>query len=319
MIISILVLVLALGGLIAYSLSLRKQNAKRVLHERLAKSNTTSAIGPTIPQGSWITDQITAALKKLMDGGALAQPLAKMQKSLSQAGLEVSEAQLLTLHAIGGCAGGMVGILLLRNILGFIMGGVLGALIPFIIIRHLGSKRAKAFDRIFGDAVVLMTATIRSGFALRQAMQVVAEEMPAPICEEFKITIAEINMGLSQDEALKNLALRMPNEDLDLFVTAVLIQGDIGGDLSSVLEKISNTIRERIQMRNEIGALTAQGKMSGILVAALPVFILAAIGAINPSYIKVLFSTGTGHMILGGAVLMEGIGGFVISKLIKVE
>ncbi len=309
-----MLLILMLVLLVVAVLSLRSKQGKKIV-ARLSELTEDNAA----PVDSKSKASLSTALRPLIQRLLPAKLMQDLHHWLGQAGLAISETEVILLHAFGALIGGVLALLIIKQTMFFLLGMLAGIIIPFFGIRQMASKRAKAFDRIFGDAVVLMTATIRSGFALRQAMQVVADEMPNPIAEEFKITLSEINMGLSQDEALSNLAKRMPNEDLDLFVTAVMIQSDIGGDLSSVLEKISSTIRERIQMRNEIGALTAQGKMSGIMVAALPVFILLAISSLNPHYTDPLFHTNMGHLILVGAVVMEGIGGFVIKQLIKVD
>ena len=315
---SMLILIAAAVALLGYVYHLFNIQRSRGIRDRLAQASDPTNTGLTSASAT-ASDLGNRILNHLKKQNFLAQLLANMNDWLGQAGLSMSESQLLTLHALGFTTGAAIGFMVLKQWLGVLMLGGVGLVVPYFAIRQLGQQRAKAFDKLFGDTVVLMTATIRSGFALRQAMQVVADEMPDPIAEEFRITLSEINMGMSQDDALQNLARRMPNEDLDLFVTAVLIQGDIGGDLSSVLEKIAQTIRERIQIRNELGALTAQGKMSGIMVAALPVLILAAIGTINPGYIKVLFQTDTGHKILLAAIVMEGIGGLVIRKMVRIE
>lgn len=309
-----IILLIGAMTLVILGLSLRSQQGKKILARLTRRGGEDTRAAPSQAQGP-VGTVLRSALQRLLP----AQLLHDLHHWLGQAGLAISETEVVALHIVGGLIGGVLALLIIRSAVCLLVGMAAGVVIPFLAIRQVASRRAKAFDRIFGDAVVLMTATIRSGFALRQAMQVVADEMPNPVAEEFKITLSEINMGLSQDEALSNLAKRMPNEDLDLFVTAVLIQADIGGDLSSVLEKISSTIRERVQIRNEVGALTAQGKMSGIMVAALPVFILIAISSLNPHYTDPLFHTQMGQMILLAAVVMEGIGGLVIRKLIQVD
>ncbi len=313
----ILVALLLIG--LTVGLALRLGNAKKI-RLRLLQSNPTTVLEPSAKQSSLALQTRGGQLfKQAVEKYLPSHLLAKMHVWLGQAGLAISETELLMMHAIALVTGSLIGALIGKSFLAFLVGGLISMTLPMFLIRNMARKRLKLFDLLFGDAITLMTTTIRSGFALRQAMQVVAQEMPNPMAEEFEITLAEINMGLSQDQALKNLAERIPNDDLDLFVTAVLIQSDIGGNLGSVLEKIGATIRERVSMRNEIAALTAQGKMSGLMVGALPFLIVGAIYFMNPDYISVLFNTDTGHKLLLGSVVMEGIGALVIRKMIQVD
>lgn len=143
--------------------------------------------------------------------------------------------------------------------------------------------------------------------------------MPDPFAREFKKLLKEMSLGLSEEEAFKNLINRMDSEDLKLIVNAIVIQKDIGGNLSEVLDNISETIRDRQKIKNELKALTAQGKLSGIIVAALPVFLGVVIFLLNREYVSVLFTTNIGLFLLFSSVISEILGFMMIRKIVDIK
>lgn len=147
----------------------------------------------------------------------------------------------------------------------------------------------------------------------------VSQEMPNPISGEFKITLREMTYGTSTETALSNLAERVGSDDLDLLVTAVLIQRQVGGNLAEVLVNIHSTIADRIRIQQEIKTLTAQGRMSGYVIGALPFGIAGILSVINPSYLKLLFTTSLGLALLATGLISQFIGFLIIRKIIAVE
>lgn len=195
----------------------------------------------------------------------------------------------------------------------------LGAFLPIIFIKIKKGKRIKAFEGQLGDTLIMICNGLRSGFSFQQTMENVANDMPAPIGIEFGRVCNEIRYGATMEEALNNMVERVKSPDLMLVVSAVLIQRTTGGNLSEILSTISNTIKDRIRIKGEISSITAQGRMSGMIIGALPVCIAAMLMVINPDYMSTFFTTSAGKIMLAVSVVMEIVGFFAIRKVVTIE
>lgn len=195
----------------------------------------------------------------------------------------------------------------------------IGAFIPIIYIKIKKDKRNKAFEAQLGDTLIMMCNGLRSGFSFNQVMENVATDMPAPIGIEFGRVCNEIRYGATMEEALNNMCDRVKSADLMLVVSAVLIQRTTGGNLSEMLSTISHTIRERIKIKGEISSITAQGRMSGLIIGALPIGIAAVLMVVNPDYMSTFFTTKIGNIMLVVSVVMEVIGFFAIRKVVSID
>ncbi|MDR2431673.1 MAG: type II secretion system F family protein [Candidatus Margulisbacteria bacterium] len=209
--------------------------------------------------------------------------------------------------------------LLLKNIFSALLLGLSGIGLPYLVCLRLLKNKRKSFERLFGDALVLIANVLKSGFSLKQALQIVAEEMPPAVAEEFTVLNQEINFGLDLSEAMSNLAERIPNEHVRLFVTAVNIQNEVGGSMSEIIGKISETIQKKQEMQGDLKALTSQGKTSGFIVGLLPFGICGMIFLMNPDYMRPLFSTPVGMMMIAAAVVLEIMAALTIKAIITVE
>ncbi len=179
--------------------------------------------------------------------------------------------------------------------------------------------RVKQFDDQLGDAIGVLSNSLKAGYSFLQAVSSVAREMPDPISLEFRRLLKELSLGMDSDQALRNLVERVPSEDLQLMITAIMIQKETGGNLSEILDNIASTIRERIQLGGEIRALTAQGRMTGIIVGSMPLFLMGILYMADPSYLMLLFTHPIGKMLMMMAVGNEILGIWFIRKIIKVE
>ncbi len=196
---------------------------------------------------------------------------------------------------------------------------VIGAVLPIMFIKIKKGKRIKAFEAQLGDTLIMICNGLRSGFSFQQAMENVANDMPAPIGMEFGRVCNEIRYGATMEEALNNMVDRVKSPDLMLVVSAVLIQRTTGGNLSEILSTISNTIRERIKIKGEISSITAQGRMSGLIIGSLPIAIAAILMVANPEYMSTFFTTTAGNIMLIVSVVMEILGFFAIRKVVTIE
>lgn len=191
--------------------------------------------------------------------------------------------------------------------------------IPRMVIFFLKKRRDKQFSIQLVDALVMMGNSLRAGLSLEQALQSIPREMDNPIRHEFRITVQEMHLGVADEKALRNLHERMPTDDVDLFVTAVSISRDVGGNLTEVFENIADTIRERFRIEGRITALTAQGKMQGLVMCLLPIAAGVFINVFNPGWMKPLFTTAWGIGMIGLIIVMEALGAFFIYKIVSID
>lgn len=180
-------------------------------------------------------------------------------------------------------------------------------------------RREAAFTNQLGDCLMMVANAMRAGFSFLQAMDLISKEMEPPISDEFKHVMRDISLGASVERALNDMDKRVGSSDFSLVVTAVLIQQQVGGDLAHILDTISDTIQDRIRMRREVRTLTAQGRMSGWVLAILPFGLGALISAMNPSYMEPLFTEKIGQIAIGMAIVMVLIGFFVIQRIVDID
>jgi tight adherence protein B len=197
--------------------------------------------------------------------------------------------------------------------------GLFVASTPTIWVLFRRRRRMKAFAAQLPDALEMLARTLRAGQSLAFGFRMVSEEMSAPISQEFGRVFEEQNLGVSMEEALHDLAARIPNLDLKFFVTAVILQRQTGGDLAEVLDKISSLIRDRFRIWGQVQALTGEGRLSGIVLLAMPFVVFLAVYQLNPGYVMVLFTDPMGKKMLAGAIVLQLIGAVVIRKIISIK
>lgn len=228
-----------------------------------------------------------------------------------------SEFQVLVL-LISVALGVFAFLLTFKPVMGLV--GAAGAVIVCMLYLKIHiSRRQAAFLNQLGDTLIMVSNALRAGFSFMQAMELISKEMQPPIGVEFQKVINEMNLGATLETAMENMGRRMQSSDFDLVVTAVLIQRQVGGNLSQVLDSISNTINERIRMRREISALTAQGKLSGLIVGIIPIFIAGFVLSSDPDYFQPMLESQLGKMLLVAAVVLELLAVVVIRKIIDID
>jgi tight adherence protein B len=246
-----------------------------------------------------------------------------MARKLAQADLKLTLFEYFLLKGLAVAMGLSLGLYIgrggtVQQVL-FAIGGVaLGFFAPDIFVKYRTSRRLKAFNEQLGDTIGLLANSLRSGYSLLQSMELVSRESPDPIGSEFKRVVREVGLGLSPQDALGNLLRRMPSDDLDLLITAINIQYEVGGNLAQILDTIAHTIRERVRIKGEISVLTAQGRVSGYIISALPILIGIVITVINPTYMNTLWVFPWIFLPVCGGVLML-VGFLTIRKIVNIE
>jgi tight adherence protein B len=190
---------------------------------------------------------------------------------------------------------------------------------PFLYVFVKRRRRISAFTRQLPDALELISRALRAGHSLAAGFNLVGDEMAEPIRTEFLRCYEEQNLGIPLEEALEGMTNRVPNLDLRFFATAVVLQRQTGGDLAEILDKIGHLVRERFKIWGQIQALTGEGRLSGIVLLALPPVLFVVMYRLNPDYTMVLFRDPIGQWLLGGAVIMQLLGAFVIKKIVSIK
>ena len=244
---------------------------------------------------------------------------AKVQRSLARADLKLRVSEYYYIRI--GLAVGLF--LVMGAVRGFFPMGLVAGLIGYFgprfwVSRRIG-KRLGAFNKQLPDTISLLSNSLRAGSSFLQSGELVSRESQPPIATEFGRVVREVNLGLTMEEALANMVRRIRSDDLDLMVTAINIQQQVGGNLAEILDTIAFTIRERVRIKGDISTLTAQGRYSGYLVAFLPIGIMLVLNAINPEFMAPLFEETIGRILLGVGGVMMVIGFFTIQKITNIE
>jgi tight adherence protein B len=272
-------------------------------------------------------DDLADKMDSALSGRGFFAPT-KERISKADVKLRVSEyIVLIFLSAIGVALAGYF--MMHRQLWAALLGAIIGMQIPRIYLSVTASRRMSAFDNQLSDTLNLWVNALRSGYSVLQGMEAIATELPPPVSKEFERVVQEVRLGLGMEEALNNMYNRVPSEDLDLVITAVNIQREVGGNLAEILDTISFTIRERVRIKGEIKSLTAQGRISGWVVGLLPLALAGLLYMINPDYMGQLWAKDKpwvlepylpcGWLVMAISGFMMAMGVVAIMKIVNIE
>jgi tight adherence protein B len=248
----------------------------------------------------------------------------RISRDLARADIKMKPAEFIALMVISSILVGFFTWLIGGQdtaglVVGF-LGAIVGLFLPNMYVKRQQSKRLKLMDAQLPDMLNLMVNGLRAGFSTLQAMESVSKEMPAPISDEFRRVVQEMQLGITMPKSLDNMLRRMPSDDLDFIVTAINVQREVGGNLAEIMDTISFTIRERVRIKGEISALTAQVRYSGSFLALLPVLLLLLLFFINRPYVMEFFNNPPcGYIALALAALLIVVGYLVMNRLGDIE
>ncbi len=261
--------------------------------------------------------QLLRVVSRSLDSQAGAK---KLQAELEQADVLLKGSEFLVIQLLVAVGLAATGLVVTRgNVLAGLGGLLAGWLLPRMWLRKRKAARQKAFGAQLAESLTVIANALKAGYSFLQAMEMVAREMMPPISVEFGRVLREVSLGLPTEAALEAMTRRVGSDDLDLVITCVLIQRQVGGNLAEILDNIAHTIRERIRIHGEIKTLTAQGRFSGLIVSFLPFALGGLLYLINPKYIGSLFTNPLGQVMLVVALISEGVGIVVIRKITNVE
>lgn len=317
-----LLLVLACGLVFIGVATRRERPATPELEDRLERFGAVEQTAGEAQTTSRAPSAVAQRVEEAVEGKSFSEPVAAL---LARADMRMTVGEFMLVRVAGAAVGFALGFLIGRGmthpILGMLVGivvALLGWMVPHWYMNIRARRRVNAFVNQLGDTITLMANSLRAGYSLLQTMEMVANESPPPMSIEFRRVVQEVGLGLSPQEAMNHLLRRVPSEDLDLLVTAINIQHEIGGNLAQILDVIGETIRERVRIKGEIKVLTAQQSISGYIISALPIGLAGLLMVLNPSYVMGMFSFPWVCMPIAGLGLIV-VGFFVMRKITAID
>ena len=280
-----------------------------------------SGRGPLHEQGGLSQEQSKLLMNRGGDGRLMGELLGRyhffreLRKSLKQSMPDVTLERFVAVAAGVGVGLSLVTLVLSGSLIVAGVALLVGGYVPFLVVERKKGKRQKMLAEQLPDGLDFLGRSLRAGHSLPIGLQMMGTELPAPLCEEFGRCYDEVSLGTGPDVALKAMVERIDSTDFAFFVTAVLVQRQTGGDLAQVLDNITGMLRQRIQLQNQVRAKTAEGRFTGLILAAFPMIMFLILMLMSRPYAEVLITQTLGKVFLGGALFLSALGLFVIKKI----
>lgn len=315
---AVLITVLCFGLLVGL-LSIRsRSNKEHAMTERL---NYFAGVQQAPREQAKLTPKavLYRCIESIANGLGRLQQGKRIELMMQQADWPIRGTEFEAILLLWGGLVGLVTFLVTLKGAMFFVGALVGIVMGFALLGLRIRRRRKKFTNQLGDMLTMVANALRAGFSFMQAFELISREMDAPMGREVQLVVNEVNLGNTLESALDNMQRRVASPDFELVVTAVLIQRQVGGDLASILDTISETIAERVRMRREVMTLTAQGRASALVVSCIPIGLAAAISIMNPNYLSPLIETDLGRMFITGAVILQLIGFIIIHRIVDIR
>jgi tight adherence protein B len=316
--------VVTLTAFAAVSLFDQRSAQARLIRERLASVDKAATRAPS-QELALLRDEMLSKIPALDNLLRRSARISSLQTMLEQADVGIRAGNILIL---------CIGSALIIGIIAFIatssmppqesafirmMSLMVGGLLPYSYASYRRSKRFQRFEELFPEAIDTLARAVRAGHAFTTALELIANEISEPVSSEFRKLFEEQKFGLPVRDALLNLSERMPLVDVKFFVTAVMLQRETGGNLAEILDNLSYVIRERFKIMRQVRVYTAQGRLTMLLLMALPPIIVIVMLVMNPGFIRPLFDDPIGHTLLVSGITLQTIGYFVIRRIIHIQ
>jgi tight adherence protein B len=275
--------------------------------------------GSGSPQLKLLRDEVLSSMPVFNRLLARATWAGRLRVFIAQAGLNILPGRLILWCAVGGLGLYVVVQYLYPNPIVALILGAIGLAAPLVVVAFKRSQRLRAFEKNFPEAIDLLGRAVRAGHAFTTGLEMVTTELPEPVAGEFKLVFDEQSFGLPLRDALTNLAERVPIIDVRFFVTALLIHKETGGNLAQILDDLSHVIRDRFKLLREVRVRTAQGRLTAVILIALPPGMILLMRVLNPDYVNTLFTDPIGPYMLGAAALLQIIGSAMLWKVVNVQ
>jgi tight adherence protein B len=290
-----------------------------VVRDRMAAVHKAEHGGDTASDAELIRDDMMSSvpfLNRLMLRLAWTN---RLQNCITQAGMTTKPGKILLFCAVSGLSLYLLTGVFYGAVSAGLVAALAGAAVPLLVVLFRRSRRLNQFEQRFPEALDLLGRAVRAGHAFTAGLEMVSKDSPEPVATEFRTTFEEQNFGLPLRDALSNMAARMPMVDVQFFVTALMIQKDTGGNLAELLDELARVIRERFRIHREVRIKTAQGRLTAVILIALPIVMLVVMRTLNPGYVKVLFEDPLGVRMLAGAAVLQVIGSAFLWRVVQIE
>lgn len=291
--------------------------AQHTLSRRLNPTRSVGRLAQTSLLKELTPSSSLPVLARVLKG--VAGAVGPVERLIERSGYSVSLGQIVLGSAFAALLGAVVAWQLTHQLLLGVGAGFLSGTVPVLFLKRAASRRLARFEEQFPEAIDLIARALRAGHAFTTGLGMVAEEVEEPVRTEFRLLHDRQNYGMPLPDALRSLAVRVPLLDARFFATAVLTQRESGGNLSEVLDGLSRLIRERFKLRRQVRALSAHGRITGWILAALPIALGALLFVIAPQHIGVLFTDPLGVRMVAGAGALQVIGFIVMQRIVNIE
>src|SRR6202140_875550 len=309
--------VVTLGVFAAISLYDQRKAQARVLRDRL--STVQKPREQTAPDMALLRDEVLSRIPAFDTFLRRSERVSLLQKMLAQGNIDARAGNFLMLCAVSALVFAAIAFIAGGNVLFGWGGALMGCFIPYAYASHRRAKRFQKFEEKFPEAIDTLARAVRAGHAFTTAIEMIANEVSEPGAGEFRQLFEEQKFGLPVRDALLNLTDRIPLVDVKFFVTAVMLQRETGGNLAEILDNPSSVIPERFKILRQVRVHTAQGRLTMVLLMALPPTIVVIMLLINPGFIRPLFADPLGHALIVGGITLQTMGYFVIRKIIRIQ
>lgn len=244
--------------------------------------------------------------------------LSRGSESLGEMFIFIDGRQLSVLTIAVAAVLGLLGLVLFNWYFALLL-AIAGFILPMAVIKKLRQRRIRTFDRQLIDGLVQMSAALRAGLSFPQAAEGIADEMPAPLSQEFGLYVKELKLGVSQEEALRNMAERVGSENLALVVTATNVSRQLGGNLAEMYETIATTVRDRFRIEGRVAALTAMGRMQAWVIGAMPLLMGVVFNFMRPDLMEPMLASNFGKGLVAAVIVMEALGMAMIRRIVDID
>lgn len=309
--------VVSLAAFAGLSLLDQRSAQARLLRDRLSK--TEKPAEEPVPDAAVVRDEMLSRIPAFDAVLRRSERVSVLQKMLEQGNLNVRAGNFLMLCVVDAAVLGLLFFIAGGNLIFGWAGAILGFFVPYAYASHRRQKRFQRFEEKFPEAIDTLARAVRAGHAFTTALEMIANEVSEPVAGEFRQLYEEQKFGLPVRDALINLADRIPLVDVKFFVTAVMLQRETGGNLAEILDNLSYVIRERFKILRQVRVHTAQGRLTMVLLMALPPTIVLVMLTINPGFIRPLFTDPLGHALIVAGITLQTMGYFFIRRIIRIQ
>lgn len=314
--VSLAVVLLALAGATMRVNAARRERRARVMSYS-ATHTSHVAFDERRPMHVGIVDRVSTGMDVVLRRIGLHR---RMYRGLDNAGLSLTPGSWASISILATLAGGLILSLLLSSALwGLLLAVILGILVPRVVLARREASRKKEFEQGLPEFFLLMSSALRSGLSFPQALDTVAREGQGEVERQMRRAVTEVSMGVPPDRALEQVADRMDSEDMRWAVIAISIQREVGGNLSTILDSVADTVRGRAEIAREVDTLSAEGRLSGVVLLALPIAIFLFLFVTRREYVEIFWTTGIGRFLLVVTITLFVVGGLWMRTLLRVR